>query len=351
MTELVDQVLSAETPEQLFEGFDVHDEHSLDLARKRFSFVHPDTSDDPRAEDAFKRLGVLVELARDRLTRGIYGSASLGVRIQTKRWQYELNEQIAKGDSCNVYSATYSNPKASIEVPQHAILKIARSPRDNDLMGNEARAIKQILSDVDSYDHAQPYLPRYMESFTVGSGTRRRGNSFQCVEGLVTMSQVRSVYQRGVHPKDMAWMFRRILFVLGFAHANGVVHGAVLPDHILFHPEHHGVVLVDWRAASTDGSKIKALSSVSKGWYPQEVLDGKPAKRDIDFHMASLCMEFVVGGRECLPKPLRAFFKGCRVGATPDAWELRSEFDSLIERMWGPRRFRPFSMPAEGRVT
>ena len=33
---------------------------------------------------------------------------------------------------------------------------------------------------------------------------------------------------------------------LGWAHRAGVVHGAVLPEHVLIHPGEHGLVLVDW---------------------------------------------------------------------------------------------------------
>lgn len=345
---MVDDVLAARRPEDLFGA--LGDEAELRRAVRGFASVHPDVCDDPRAEDAFKRLNILADQARARFERGVYGSALADVCISTKRWTYGVEREIARGDSCNVYSATYRNPAAAVDLRRDAVLKIARSPRDNDLMGNEARAIRQILSDADTYDHSQPYMPRYIESFTIGSGERRRGNAFQFVEGLVTLDRVREVYQRGVHPKDMAWMFRRILFVLGFAHANGVIHGAVLPQHVLLMPEHHGVVLVDWRAAAISGGKIKALSSVDRSWYPAQVLDGKEATRDVDLHMATLCMEYVVGGRECLPKPLRAFLKGCRVGAVPEAWEIRDEFDDLIERMWGPRKFRPFSMPATGRI-
>ena len=50
----------------------------------------------------------------------------------------------------------------------------------------------------------------------------------------------------GVDPRDAAWMWRRLLVALGFAHRAGVLHGAVLPEHVLIHPGEHGLVLVDW---------------------------------------------------------------------------------------------------------
>jgi hypothetical protein len=49
------------------------------------------------------------------------------------------------------------------------------------------------------------------------------------------------------------------------------------------------------------------------------------------------------------PTQLRAFFKACTLKKQnmrpDDAWELKETFDDLIERLWGPRRFRPFYMP------
>ena len=39
----------------------------------------------------------------------------------------------------------------------------------------------------------------------------------------------------------------------GEAHINGVIHGAVLPEHLLIHPEFHGLVLIDWTCAVTPG--------------------------------------------------------------------------------------------------
>jgi hypothetical protein len=50
--------------------------------------------------------------------------------------------------------------------------------------------------------------------------------------------------------------------------------------------------------------------------------------------------------REPVPQRLGAFAAGCTLATRSrrpdDAWELLREFDELIERLWGPRRFRPF---------
>jgi len=64
--------------------------------------------------------------------------------------------------------------------------------------------------------------------------------------------------------------------------------------------------------------------------------------------MAVECMQYVLGIMSNVPKPIKAFLKGSsqkNVAARPQhAWELLDEFNELIERMWGPRKFLPFTM-------
>jgi hypothetical protein len=49
------------------------------------------------------------------------------------------------------------------------------------------------------------------------------------------------------------------------------------------------------------------------------------------------------------PAPLRAFLRGCPLPvpeARPrDAWLLLAELDDILDRLYGPRTFRPFTMP------
>jgi hypothetical protein len=64
--------------------------------------------------------------------------------------------------------------------------------------------------------------------------------------------------------------------------------------------------------------------------------------------MAARCMTWLMGDRA--PRELRAFADGCRLPALharpDDAWRLLGELDEVLERLYGPRTFRPFAMPA-----
>jgi hypothetical protein len=83
-------------------------------------------------------------------------------------------------------------------------------------------------------------------------------------------------------------------------------------------------------------------------WYPPEVLDGQPVGPDLDIWLATRAMTELVGSR--MPTRMAAFARGCML-ASPrrrpaDAWLLLAEFDDLLGRLYGPRTFRPFAMPA-----
>ena len=49
-----------------------------------------------------------------------------------------------------------------------------------------------------------------------------------------------------------------------------------------------------------------------------------------------------------VPAPLRRFADGCCYAAPrmrpQDAWRLLAEFDELLENLYGPRTFRPFTI-------
>jgi hypothetical protein len=228
------------------------------------------------------------------------------------------------------------------------LLKIPRQSRDNDLMEREARALTRLDRRGDPRHRA--YAPRLLEAFRhreSGAGAGRRVNALERLRGFRTLTEVRSAHPEGLDPRDAAWMWRRLLVALGWAHRAGVVHGAVLPDHVLVHPHHHGLALVDWCYSVEAGGEqtIPALVERYRDWYPHEVTGRRPATAATDIHLASKCLEHLMG--PLAPRPLRSFLRGCTLPAQArrpqDAWKLLAELDDLLERLYGPRTFRPFT--------
>jgi serine/threonine protein kinase len=192
-------------------------------------------------------------------------------------------------------------------------------------------------------------VPRLVDTFRHKSDRTRRGNviAVSTHRPLYSLLEVMQRRPHGLDPRDAAWMWRRLLVALGTAHRAGIVHGAVVPEHVLIEPDDHGVVLVDWCYSATGpGERIPALVPRYRDAYPPEVLDRDPPGPHTDIHLAAGLMSGLMGDRA--PKSLRRFADGCRL-ASPrqrpdDAWRLLRELDELLHRLYGPRKFRPFVM-------
>lgn len=227
------------------------------------------------------------------------------------------------------------------------LAKVPREPADNDLMAREAQALRTIEDRGDPRYLA--YVPRLVGSFPArdaATGVERRINVLGAVPGLRSLDEVREAYPDGVDGRDAAWMWRRLLVALGLAHRAGVVHGAVLPRHVLIEPDAHGLVLVDWCFSVTGAGSVPALVPGHEDWYPPEVTARRPAGPGTDLAMAARCMTWLMADRA--PRELRAFAAGCQLpspAARPDdAWRLLGELDEVLERCYGPRTFRPFTL-------
>ncbi|WP_432988587.1 lipopolysaccharide kinase InaA family protein [Dactylosporangium sp. CA-233914] len=303
------------TAEELFGGGDAHQRYRM-LAK----LVHPDAAG-PRGTKAFARLSQLWR------NRGV---------IRSARGTYSTETLEHRGDLANLY-----------RVPE-GHLKLVRDPACNDLMAREATALRRLASHGDP--RYLPYVPRLVETFHMKSGkseTRRANVIGVSAARLHSLKEVRERRAEGLDPRDAAWMWRRLLVALGLAHRAGVVHGAVVAEHVLIEPDEHGVVLVDWcYSASEAGDRIPAIVPGHRDEYPAEVLSRGTPGPYTDIYMAAGLMAGLIGDRA--PKPLRRFADGCRLAAPrqrpDDAWRLLEEFDELLHRLYGPRKFRPFTL-------
>ncbi|NBE82510.1 protein kinase family protein [Micromonospora rubida] len=293
--------------------------------RELVAALHPD------------RLGALDEAVRAEATDAF-------VRVTT-RWRasqvfvlgaYRLGPLAHTGDLADLY-----------DVGEDRLLKLPRNPTDNDLMAREAHALRTVEERGDP--RYLPYVPRLVDAFRhrdAATGAQRQISVLATAPGLHSLDEVRRAYPDGLDARDAAWMWRRLLVALGLAHRAGVVHGAVLPRHVLIEPDGHGVVLVDWCFSVVGEGAVPALVPGHEDWYPPEVAARRPCGPGTDLAMAAGCMAWLMGDRA--PRELRAFADGCRRPALrtrpDDAWRLLGELDEVLERLYGPRTFRPFTL-------
>ena len=255
--------------------------------------------------------------------------------------KYLVVEKIADGEESLVYRALHDGKLYA--------LKVARD--DKALMiAKESTIITTLLDEADP--KLVPYMPELHETLEHNG---RWINVFTYLDGFHSLKQVLARYPRGIDPRDMAWMFRRLLVVLGFAYEQQFVHGAIVPDHVMIHPEMHGLVLVDWCYSTMEAMPQTLFSQEYGGWYwnPTPGKHHSDAKHELDLSMAAKTMLYVMGGDPKfgsvpagIPKEYRAFFSALVTpgGMPAHPWAIKEHFDDLIERLYGPRRFRPFSM-------
>ncbi|NUU26323.1 MAG: molecular chaperone DnaJ, partial [Streptomycetaceae bacterium] len=259
LDEALDLVGGAGEPEDLFGPYDGTPEACLRSGMRTYRalarLLHPDAVPEGRkaaAQAVFARLSDLWT----RYQQTITGVTGRQVVITTRKRAYAVGGERARGDIATLYKVAHA---AADGTEICALLKMPRAVSDNDLMEREATALARIAREGDRKYKA--YVPALIESFRhrdAATGAERRANVVERVRGFFSLAEVREAYSDGLDARDVVWMWRRLLVALGYAHRAGVVHGAVVPDHVLIHPQDHGLVLVDWCYATflergTDG--------------------------------------------------------------------------------------------------
>lgn len=236
------------------------------------------------------------------------------------------------------------------------LLKLARRIADNDLIENEARVLAEINSRLNSGSTFSYYIPKFLQSVRHDG---RSGVITSFADGFISLAEIIRAYPAGIDFRDMVWMYKRVLVALGYAHSQGVLHGAILPPHVLVHPKDHGAVIVDWSYALTDPmERIKAMSLPYEDFYPPEVRRKELPKTGTDIYMAAKCAVALLGGDvktdqipDTVPEDIRDFFSPSldeAVRRRPQgAWDLHVQFDALLKKVVGPPEYRPFAMPGK----
>jgi hypothetical protein len=346
--EEVAALLAAREPEDVFgvvgDTLLIRRDSAKAVYRRLARACHPDAhGGDARAAEVFRALQEMWERALYLLDHGRYGDRRAAtVTLRTRRATYLVGAKLHSGDFCDLFDL-WRDPTT----PE--ILKVARKPTDADLVQNEASVLKRLRRTLDA--QWIPYLPEVVDRVGVraSGGIVRQANVLGRLDGFYTLEQVRAAYPGGVDPRDLAWMWRRLLAILGAVHRAGVVHAAVDPSHVLIHPAMHGLVLCDWAYSVPVGERPRAVPTAWRTLAAPELLDGAPTLPEADVYMAARSILHVApGDGEGLPRAMRAHFAACqldRAARPEDAWTLQRMFDDLLGRLYGPRRYRPFAMP------
>lgn len=244
-----------------------------------------------------------------------------------------VGKRFALGDACNLYHCRIGSST------QTGVFKIARTCDANRRVQSGHETLQRLhAADVDG--RAAPFLPIPVAMTAYKSADVLPGRvasiyayheSIESATDLYSLAEVRAAYPRGVDPKHLAWMWRRLLTVLGFAHTQQVLHAAVKPEHVLIEPRDHKLVLIGWSSSAT----------LSNDWRSSG-LDASPLRADLAA-AAAMIRSLAPGD---LDAALVRYFDRAQSSSDVDASRLLVDFDRLIDALWGPRTFVPFAMPS-----
>lgn len=263
-------------------------------------------------------------------------------RLSVAGRTYVLESRLGRGDSSEVYRGRWV-----LRLGELVVVKVLRALGDADLLRREQAVLQRLYrSGVQGTTHFAGRLHRPVAMAPV---------VIDRVERLVAVREWRSgfihdltavgrVHANGVDPKIATWVLKRLLELLGWVHRTGLVHGAVLPPHVLVHPRDHGATLVGWCAAVEPGRPVPALAGEWERIYPEGVWAGGPVTPTTDLQMAARCTQALVG-KHPVPRPLRRLLRRAVDGGYDDAWGLLAEVKEASDASFGPAAYYPLPMP------
>jgi hypothetical protein len=254
---------------------------------------------------------------------------------------------LAKGEIADVYLARRARWPSEL-----VVLKVLRDAGDAPLLEQEWHALDRLRSAA-AADHVDlglrvpaPVVMGVLENSAQGG----LACAYRWAGGFVhTFEAVRDVHPLGVDPAASIWAWRRILEVIGVMRNAGLVHGAILPNHLLIENGEHGVRLVGFSSTDSPGAPLRVVSSDFADFYPASMLDSQKLTAAADVVMSARCVSYLLGGRPDVAAPLPLAELLERVGtdagdADLDPWKLHKEVGELGKALFGPPAYHPIPM-------
>lgn len=287
----------------------------------------------------------------DGRARDTFGKVTIGGRA------FLLGGQVARGDTSDVYYG-----RTDGDMPTFVIVKALAAHEDADLMRRELTNLRLLgAADVSRSELFKGTVPQL-----VAHGTMRRPNgsewpaiAYRYQEGTDwSLADVMAAYPEGVDPETMVWMANRLFAIMDWFHAVGLVHGSLVPPHLVVHARDHTMNVVGWSVAVRPGQKLPGISAAYEAHYPTEALDGR-VNAQTDIATAARTLLAVAGGDptngrapSSLPEPIakllvaHARYPGNSVsGLCATAADFYRAFGATTESVYGKRRYHPFHMP------
>lgn len=250
---------------------------------------------------------------------------------------------LAHGEVSDVYLARRARWPSEL-----AVVKTLRDAADAPLLERECRALRQLHGSEAATADMALRVP-YPIAMSGGSCAYRWAAGF-----LHTAENVREIHREGVPPVASIWVWRRILEILTVMRRARLVHGAILPHHLLIQDGEHGVRLVGFSCAGAPSEELRLVCAPFEEFYPRSFLDAQRLTYAADIAMSARCIAYLLGGRadgelpDSVPEPLadlvRRFANDDNNGADADPWQLRRQVGDVGRTLFGAPAFHPIAM-------
>lgn len=326
--------------------------------RLLIKIAHPDTGGNT---EAFRTVRAYYNESVRRVQNGTFGQILKAEKpkentsyptITSKKATYQILGVYSQTDISIIYNATDGH--------RNVYLKVVKSPSDNDLMMNEITALKHLHS-VNSIrnnnESWELYTPTLIEAFNVKNkkGIKQAVHVFENDGNWYMLKDILNDHPYGINPLDAVWMFRRVLMIMGYAHDNKIVHGAITPLNILIYPEQHGLRLTNWENNVEYSDimgyiKTPTADMAYRDYYPDTVLLGQPTNTYNDLYMAIQLAKTMFKSKDTIVAIHNYIQKYDNLENLKhtNAWEMLSQFDTVIQNAgtpYYPKKWHTFEYP------
>jgi hypothetical protein len=282
------------------------------------------------------------------------GARGDGPRLTIAEDHFRLLDLLAHGEISDVHAGERDRWPT-----ERVLLKILREPADRPLLEAEHAVLSRLqASNARGAERFTTLLPQPLFAGEVRDGpfAGRAALVLRWAPGFhSSLADARRALPRGVPPVISVWMWRRVLEALTFLHASGVVHGAVLPRHLLVQEGDHGMRLVGFSCAGASGEPLRAMVADDERLYPEHLRGGGKLTAGDDVRMSARSIAFALGGDgprlelpAAVPPKLAALVAEVGDDRTPAPmpWELRERIGALARELFGEPSFHPLKLPA-----
>lgn len=362
------QLLAAKNPESIFGpiGADNLDKKYRELVM----LVHPDKPNGDTA--AFQVLNDLRDFAEEKIKAGTYGDLTIlrkPLIVRTAKSAYTLTRKLPGTEIANFYSGKN-------ETNVGILFKVAKVPRDNELITNEVTNLKITRTDPLTKDNKNTLrmTPLVLNNFTNTSGKIDQGVVVfeEFPQNGFTIRELRTRYPNGVPLEHVIWIMNRMMGALENHHALGIAHGALIPENVIVYPDTHGVMLTNWDFSLKKGDILKGTMGgfLNEVYYPDEVFYKTGITLSLDIFMLAKLFIYLVGGnvnqnkfpdwigllgplwdKDKTPvfKNLEGLIRACLLSYTNRTQSLITlypEFRAIAKGIFGPPQWREMTVPA-----